>query len=70
VPRVRTKRALPRGAIKPGSRIAVLRRREPTCFSSVSDDEVGDDKARSARSELGKRSNQTQLQCSGDQSAS
>jgi hypothetical protein len=36
----------------------------------VSDNEVGDDKARSERSELGERSNQTQLQCSGDQSAS
>jgi hypothetical protein len=34
-----------------GSRAAVLRRSEGTRFSSPSDDEVGGDKARSARSE-------------------
>ena len=34
-----------------GSRAAVLRRREATCFSSPSDDEVGGFQARSARSE-------------------
>jgi len=42
-----------------GSRVAVLRRREPTCFSSASDDEVGDFPARSARSERSEWSNQT-----------
>ena len=34
-----------------GSRAAVLRRSEGTCFSSPSDDEVGGYRARSARSE-------------------
>ena len=34
-----------------GSRAGVLRRREPTCFSSATDDEVGGDQARSPRSE-------------------
>jgi hypothetical protein len=34
-----------------GSRAAVLRRSEETCFSSPSDDEVGGYRARSARSE-------------------
>jgi hypothetical protein len=38
----------------------VLRRREATRFSSLSDDEVGGYKARSARSERSERSNQTQ----------
>jgi hypothetical protein len=33
-----------------GSRAAVLRRREPTCLSSASDDEVGGSAARSAAS--------------------
>jgi hypothetical protein len=41
-----------------GSRAAVLRRREPTCFSSANDDEVGGDQARSARSERSEWSNQ------------
>ena len=40
---------------------AVLRRSEPTCFSSASDDEVGGDKARSARSERSEWSNQTEF---------
>jgi DNA-binding transcriptional ArsR family regulator len=42
-----------------GSRGTVLRRREPTRISSASDDKVGGFPARSARSELGERSNQT-----------
>jgi hypothetical protein len=42
-----------------GSRAAVLRRSEGTCFSSPSDDEVGGCQARSARSEHSERSNQT-----------
>jgi hypothetical protein len=41
--------------IKPGSRVAVLRRSEARCFWSPNDDEVGDHKARSAPSELGER---------------
>jgi DNA-binding transcriptional ArsR family regulator len=41
-----------------GSRAAVLRRREPTRISSASDDKVGGFPTRSARSELGERSNQ------------
>jgi hypothetical protein len=44
-----------------GSRAAVLRRREGTCFSSPSDDEVGGYNARSARSEHSERSNQTRI---------
>jgi hypothetical protein len=36
----------------------VLRRREGTCFSSPSDDEVGGQKVRSALSERSERSNQ------------
>jgi hypothetical protein len=44
-----------------GSRAAVLRRREPTRFPSASDDEVGGNQARSARSEPSERSNQTPL---------
>jgi hypothetical protein len=32
-------------AIKIGSRAGVLRRREPTCFSSATDDEVGGDQS-------------------------
>jgi hypothetical protein len=40
-----------------GSRAAVPRRSEETCFSSPSDDEVGGYKARSARSERSERSN-------------
>ena len=36
---------LPSEAIKPGSRGAVLRRSEGTCFSSRSDDEVGGSKS-------------------------
>ena len=36
---------------RPGSRAAVLRRNEGTRILSPSDDEVGGDKARSARSE-------------------
>ena len=42
----------------PGSRAAVLRRKEGTRFSSGSDDEVGGYAARSARSEQSERSNQ------------
>jgi hypothetical protein len=42
-----------------GSRAAVLRRREPTCFSSANDNEVGRDQARSARSDRSEWSNQT-----------
>jgi hypothetical protein len=45
-----------------GSRAAVLRRSELTCFSSASDDEVGGDQARSALSERSERSNQTTYQ--------
>jgi len=37
-------------AIKHGSRVAVLRRREGTCFSSAGDDEVGVFPVRSAAS--------------------
>jgi hypothetical protein len=44
--------------ISTGSRAAVLRRREGTCFSSPSDDEVGGYPARSARREQSERSNQ------------
>jgi hypothetical protein len=40
-----------------GSRAAVLRRSEPTRFSSANDDEVGGYPARSARRELGERRN-------------
>jgi hypothetical protein len=43
-----------------GSRAAVLRRNEPTRFSSASDDEVGGYKARSARSER-KRAEQSNV---------
>jgi len=46
-------------AIKHGLRVAVLRRRGRTCFSSASDEEVGDFPARSARSERSEWSNQT-----------
>jgi hypothetical protein len=49
------------GAQDLGSRAAVLRRNEPTRFSSASDDEVGGYKARSARSERSERSNQTRI---------
>jgi hypothetical protein len=38
---IRAERAPASGAIKYGSRAAVLRRREEACFSSASDDEVG-----------------------------
>jgi hypothetical protein len=48
------------GAMEHGSRAAVLRRREGTCFSSPSDDEVGGYRARSARRERSERSNQTE----------
>ena len=41
-----------------GSRAAVVRRSEGTCFSSPSDDEEGGLQARSAWSERGERSNQ------------
>jgi hypothetical protein len=43
-----------------GSRAAVLRRREGTCFSSSSDDEVGGCQARSAWSERSERNKQTE----------
>jgi hypothetical protein len=46
-----TQRASASGAIKHGSRAVVLRRSEPTRFSSASDDEVGGYQARSAWSE-------------------
>jgi hypothetical protein len=39
----------------------VLRRREGTCFSSPSDDEVGGCQARSGWSELGERNNQARI---------
>jgi hypothetical protein len=49
------------GAIKHGSRAAVLRRSEATRFSSTSDDKVGGFPARSARSERSEWSNQTRI---------
>jgi hypothetical protein len=48
---IRAERALASGAIKHGSRVAVLRRSEETRLSSPSDDEVGGYPARSARNE-------------------
>jgi hypothetical protein len=48
----------PQHMLRPGSRAAVLRRSEPTCFSSASDDRVGGCLA--IRAERAKeRSNQT-----------
>ena len=50
---IRAERAWRARQSNPGSRGAVLRRRESTRFSSASDDEVGGFRARSAPSELG-----------------
>jgi hypothetical protein len=57
---IRAERAKASGAIKFGSRAAVLRRSEGTRFSSPNDDEVGGCQARSARSEP-KRAEQSNM---------